>query len=77
MKNLVEYLLNHKPQPAVSQELLELAEKVRAILTQYPADHPAVKAIQSSEAYQKVAFLLEPHRELNSESHKENGETEK
>ncbi|MGI6255628.1 MAG: FkbM family methyltransferase [Acutalibacter sp.] len=60
MKNMVEYLLHHKPQPAPSQELLQLAQKVREILAQYPEGHPAVEAIKASEAYQKVASLLEP-----------------
>ena len=53
------------PEPPVgrnaeaSRELLELAAKVRAILAQYPADDPAVMELKRSEAYQKVAYLIE------------------
>ena len=44
---------------SVSQELLALAEQVKAILAQFPANHPAVKALKMSPAYQKVAALIE------------------
>ncbi len=59
MKNLVEYLLHHQLKPTPNPELLQLAEKVKSILAQYPEGHPAVEAIKASEAYQKVAHLLE------------------
>ena len=36
-----------------------LAEQVRALLAQYPADDPAVEALKQSAAYQKVARLIE------------------
>ena len=42
-----------------SRELLELAAKVRAILARYPADDPAVIELKNSEAYKKVAYLIE------------------
>lgn len=60
----VEYLTEHTPQlntaqQNVSKELLELAEQVRILLASYPPNHPAVAAIKASEAYQKVAELIE------------------
>lgn len=61
-KDMVEFLLSETPElrePAPSPELLELAEKVRMILSMYPADDPAVAALKASEAYQKVARLIE------------------
>lgn len=36
-----------------------MADQIRKVLEQYPADHPAVAAIKQSEAYQKVAYLIE------------------
>lgn len=44
---------------AASPELLELADKIRSILQQYPADDPVVQAIKQSDAYKKVAYLIE------------------
>ena len=44
---------------AYCDTLLELAEKVRAILAQYPPDDPAVAALKQSEVYQRVAYLIE------------------
>lgn len=40
-------------------ELLELADKIRTILQQYPSDDPVVEAIKQSSAYKKVAYLIE------------------
>ena len=62
MKPVVEFLLkqleeSHKVQ--ATPELLRLAEQVRALLAMYPADDPAVKALKQSDAYQKVAHLIE------------------
>lgn len=45
--------------PEVSAELMDLANKVQTILSQYPEDDPAVKQLKASEAYQKVAWLIE------------------
>lgn len=42
-----------------SPELLALAEQVRMILSQYAPNDPAVVALKQSDAYQKVARLLE------------------
>ena len=36
-----------------------LAEQVKAILAQYPADHPAVQELKNSPLYQQVAYLIE------------------
>jgi len=44
---------------SLPSELLTLAEKVRAILSAYDADDPAVEALKQSPAYQKVAWLIE------------------
>lgn len=43
----------------VSPELLALAEKVRALLAKLPPDDPMALELKASEAYQKIAFLLE------------------
>lgn len=61
-KPIVEFLLgqleeSQKVQPM--PELLALAEQVRTLLAQYPADDPAVEALKQSAAYQKVAHLIE------------------
>ncbi len=40
-------------------ELLALADKVRAILTQFPDDHPSVVALRQSDAYKLVAHIIE------------------
>lgn len=61
-KPMVEFLLDHTPElqiPPPSSELLELAEKVKAMLAAYPADDPAVAALKESPAYQRVAHLIE------------------
>lgn len=62
MKHMIDFLLTQlekSKQQNTSPELLELAEKVRAILAKYPADDPAVEALKQSELYQKVAYLIE------------------
>ena len=63
MKPMVEFLANHTPElqvkPEPSAELRALAEQVRTVLAAYPADDPAVAALKQSEAYQKVAYLIE------------------
>lgn len=61
---IVENLLEHTPQlksceQGVSEELLSLAEQVKKLLSGYPPNHPAVTAIKKSNAYQKVANLIE------------------
>lgn len=66
MKNMVAFLLDCVEKgdyPAAiavaSPELLELAEKVKAILSAYAPDDPMVQAIKESDAYRKVAYLIE------------------
>lgn len=62
MKAMVEFLTKHTPElqaPPPSPELLDLAEKVRAMLAAYSADDPAVAALKASPVYQKVAYLIE------------------
>lgn len=61
-KSMVEFLLRQLEESRKVQstpELLTLAEQVRALLAQYPADDPAVEALKQSAAYQKVAHLIE------------------
>ncbi len=57
MKPMVEFLAEHAL--SAPPELLQLAEQVRTILAQYPADDPAVEALKQSAAYQQVAYLIE------------------
>ena len=62
MKPMVEFLMKHTPElqaPKPSDELRALAEQIRTILAAYPADAPAVVVLKQSEAYQKVAYLIE------------------
>lgn len=48
-----------KERDAVSPELRALAEQVKLLLTRFPADDPAVEELKKSEAYRKVAHLIE------------------
>ena len=64
MKHLVDFLLENTPElqappESPAPELLELAEKVRALLAQYDPADPAVAVLKASPAYQKVAHLIE------------------
>ena len=63
MRDMVEFLIEHKPKTAAQRQLEELAEQVRAVLARYPADDPAVAALKQSEVYQKVAHLMEPQQQ--------------
>lgn len=61
---IAKYLMEQTPQLApcrqgASEELLNLAEQVRKLLSAYPPNHPAVAAIKKSDAYRKVAELIE------------------
>lgn len=59
-KPLVEFLLDHTPElKNQSGELHVLAEQIRNILAKFAPDDPAVAALKQSEAYQKVAYLIE------------------
>lgn len=62
MKPMVEFLTEHTPELKAVQpdpELVELAGKVREMLSVYPADDPAVITIKQSPVYQRVAHLIE------------------
>ena len=60
MKPMVEFLTEHTPElQTPSQELLELADKVRGMLAAFDPGDPAVAAIKQSPVYQKVAYLIE------------------
>lgn len=63
MKSMVEFLVANTPEIketiTPSSELLSLAEQVRTLLASFAPGDPALEAIRSSEAYQKVAYLIE------------------
>lgn len=62
MKDMVKFLTENVPQlqaPAPSAEMLELAEKVRAMLSMFSPDDPAVAELKASPVYQEVAHLIE------------------
>lgn len=62
MQPVVEFLLEHIPALKIGEppkELLELAEKVRAMLEAYTPDDPAVAELKASPVYQRVAPLIE------------------
>ena len=60
MRPMVEFLTEHTPElQSPSQELLELADKVRGMLAAFDPGDPAVAAIRQSPVYQKVAYLIE------------------
>ncbi len=69
MKQLVEFLRDElKKEQAelrkaaiqdATPELLELAQKVKGILSGYEADDPALTGIKQSEIYKKIAWLIE------------------
>ena len=56
---LVEHTGEVQAAMAPPPELVELANQVRAIMARYDPNDPAVAALKQSEAYQKVAYLLE------------------
>ena len=63
MKRMVEFLLEKTEEVraafAPTPELRALADRVRVLLARYAPDDPAVLALKQSEAYQKVAYLLD------------------
>lgn len=63
MKEIVSFWLDRLEQISKAQEaeaeLLQLAEQVRAILTQLPPDSPDVLALRQSPAFRAVAHLIE------------------
>ena len=61
-KEIVQFLLDRfleDRRPQASPELLELAERIRTILSTCSPNDPAVAAIRQSPAYQQVAWLIE------------------
>ena len=59
-KEMVEYLLDStQALKSPSEELSALADQIRAVLGRFSPDDPAVAALKQSEAYQKVAYLIE------------------
>lgn len=62
IKDMVEFLADHTAevqQLMTPPELKVLADQVRVILARFAPDDPAVAALKQSEAYQKVAHLIE------------------
>lgn len=60
MKGMISFLISAVPQPQEpSEELQMLAEQIRMMLARFSPDDPAIAALKSSEAYQKVAHLIE------------------
>lgn len=62
MNAMVEFLLKHTPgiqAPGPSSELKALADQVRSVLMRFSPDDPAVAMLKESEAYRKVAHLIE------------------
>ena len=63
VKDMVGYLVEQTPelkiQPKPSDELRVLADQIRTVLANFAPDDPAVAALKQSEAYQKVAHLIE------------------
>ena len=62
MKKTVSFLSEHIDQMrpvVVTPEMQELAEQIQTVLAQYAPDDPAVVALKSSPAYQRVAHILE------------------
>lgn len=62
VKDMVEFLAGHTQevqQLVTPPELKGLADQVRVILARFSPDDPAVAALKQSEAYQKVAYLIE------------------
>ena len=62
MKEMVDFLLEHRPKTSAQRELEELADQVRRVLARYSPDDPAVALLKQSEAYQKAFPLLEQQR---------------
>ncbi len=60
VKDMVEFLIDNTPElKNPSEELTALAEQIRTVLEKFSPSDPAVAALKQSEAYQKVAYLIE------------------
>lgn len=59
-KDMVEFLIDNTPGlKTPSEDLKSMAEQIRAVLARFSPEDPAVAALKQSEAYQKVAYLIE------------------
>ena len=59
-KDMVEFLIDNTPGlKDPSEDLKDLAEQIRTVLARFSPGDPAVAALKQSEAYQKVAYLIE------------------
>ena len=62
MKSMVSFLIENVPElkpVQLSDEMKALADQIRTILSAYAPDDPAVALLKQSEAYQKVAYLID------------------
>ena len=60
MKGMINFLLSNTPQlQEPSQELQMLAEQLRMALARFAPNDPAVALLKQSEAYRKVAHIIE------------------
>ena len=60
MKGMINFLLSNTPQlQEPSQELQMLAEQLRMALARFDPSDPAVALLKQSEAYRKVAHIIE------------------
>lgn len=63
MTPMVDFLVKYTPElqlkPEPSEELKALADQIRTVLANFSPDDPAVAALKQSEAYRKVAHLIE------------------
>ena len=62
MKGMTAFLIREgkrRPKQESPAELFALAEKIRAILAQYPPEDPAVAQLKQTPAYKTVAHLIE------------------
>lgn len=59
-KDMVEFLIDNTPGlKDPPEDLKDLAEQIRTVLARFSPGDPAVAALKQSEAYQKVAYLIE------------------
>ena len=63
MNKMVEFLLDNIPElqvkPEIPPELEALADQVRMVLARFSPNDPAVALLKQSEAYKKVAYLID------------------
>lgn len=71
-KPMVEFLIDHtsalaqpSPPSPPSQEMAALADQIRKVLSAYAPDDPSVIAVKESDAYRRVAYLIEETADLH------------